>query len=180
LGLAPVDFVGCSTSLFKIFLAVAPSLFVYSFLAVVGVASVLSFHASGNHSNRERLLYIIILLACLAIFHWVLWNTRKVFLSQFNRIQPGMTIEQVDSIFRPCSLDISEQPINKTLRSYRHSRLPRFDSDVGIVHFSVEIVTKKEFLFDEAWRQRKPYVGCAWIHPLVDVSDRSHGGIAAV
>jgi hypothetical protein len=132
----------------EVFLAVAPPLLVYALLAVVGVASVLWAHASGNQSNREKLLHIIILLGCLAILHWVPWNTRKVFLSQFNRIQPGMTIEQVDTMLRPCSLDISEQPVNKTLRSYRHSRLPRFDSDVGIVYFSGEVVTKTEFLFD--------------------------------
>jgi hypothetical protein len=132
----------------EVFLAVAPSVLVYAFLVIIGVSSILWSQSLGNRANREGLLQIIVLLTCLAILHWVPWNTRKVFLSQFNRIQPGMTIEQVDSILRPCSFYISERPANKISRSYRHSSQPRFDSDVGIVYFSGDFVIKTEFLFD--------------------------------
>jgi hypothetical protein len=85
----------------EVFLAVAPSVLVYAILVIIGVASILWSHSLRKHANREGLLQIIVLLACLAILNWVPRNTRKVFLSQFNRIQSGMTIDEVDSILRP-------------------------------------------------------------------------------
>src|ERR1041384_7970518 len=91
----------------ELVLAIAPNLAVY---ALYGAATALVQFKSFAAPGKRRLGGVLALVLGLMILHLVPWNTRKVFLAQFNRIEPGMSVEQVHSLLAPVSIAPERQP----------------------------------------------------------------------
>ncbi|HYO98492.1 MAG TPA: hypothetical protein VER33_28510 [Polyangiaceae bacterium] len=117
------------------------------YIAYGAVAGFIQLSLLPSDSQRLRLLQVAALAATLVVLHLVPWTSRKVFLAAYNRIEPGMTIEAAHSLVAPHSIEPHLQT-GETVRGYKHSRAARFDSDIGLVHFSNGRVTRTEFLPD--------------------------------
>lgn len=128
----------------ELVLAIAPSPMVYALYgAAAGSIQLVAFTAPW----RRRLVGLLVWVGALLVLHLVPWNSRKVFLAQFDRVERGMSVERVHSILAPVSI-WPERHADLSERGYRHSDAPRFDSDVGVVRFTDGRVTETEFLPD--------------------------------
>jgi hypothetical protein len=131
----------------ELVLAVPPSLTAYAVYGAGAVFVLFNWIGPAARSRAARLLQVLALLGGLVLLHLVPWNSRKVFLAEFNRIQPGMTIDQAHATLAAHAIEPDRQT-DETVRGYKHSRSPRFDSDIGMVYFANGRVTKTEFLPD--------------------------------
>jgi hypothetical protein len=128
----------------ELVLAVAPSPLVYALYGAT--AGFIQFKAF-TLSRRRQLVGLLVWVGALLVLHLVPWNSRKVFLAQFDRVESGMSVEQVHSILAPVSIS-PERQTELGVRGYRHSDAARFDSDIGVVRFTDGRVTETEFLPD--------------------------------
>jgi hypothetical protein len=118
----------------------------------------------------------MLFLAALIILHAVPWNSRKVFLRDFDKVRVGMTVEEVEAVMGkyikgtgwPAGPSTTRQVLTevgtgismKTYESptgelgiqdsvvYRHSNDGAFNSDWGIVRFQEGRVVWKDFMPD--------------------------------
>jgi len=93
-------------------------------------------------------------LLILVVLHCLPWSSRKVFLSSFNSISPGMTHHEVKRIMDGYTLGTGWNFPEGELRLadaivFRHSRQPQYNSDWGVVRFDGNgYVASVEFLAD--------------------------------
>ena len=118
----------------------------------------------------------MLFLAALIILHAVPWNSRKVFLRDFDKVRVGMTVEEVEAVMGkymkgtrwPAGPSTTRQVLTevgtgismKTYETptgelgiqdsvvYRHSNDWAFNSDWGIVQFQEGRVVWKDFTLD--------------------------------
>lgn len=96
---------------------------------------------------------LLVLLACVNLLPW---NSRKVFLGDFRRIEPGMTVAQVESVMSqyrkgtgwplPDGKPGEFAPPDSLV--YRHATSGDYDSDWGVVRFAEGRVVATEFMAD--------------------------------
>lgn len=129
----------------ELVLAMPASPLVY--LAYAAFAALMQFYLIDSVRRRVRLVQLALLTVGLLVLHYVPWTSRKVFLADFNRIEPGMTIEEAHSLVAPHSRNADLQT-GDIVRGYTHSRHPRFDADIGVVYFSNGRVREARFLWD--------------------------------
>ena len=117
-----------------------------------------------------------VFVASLVVLYAVPWNSRKVFLRDLDRVRPGMTVEDVESIMgsymkgtgwpagpAASSDTLTEVGTDITLKTsvsrsgqleiddsivYRHSNDDAFNSDWGIVQFNDGKVVQTTFMPD--------------------------------
>jgi hypothetical protein len=110
----------------------------------------------GRRSLLFRLAFALAIVAALAAVYSAPWNSRKSFLMDFRRIEPGMTTAEVDRLMAPYLVGTGwPDPGNAhaefaidSARVYRHSTTGEYNSDWGIVHHNGGRVTKTEFSAD--------------------------------
>jgi hypothetical protein len=81
------------------------------------------------------------LVAILLILFLTPWNHRKVFLQDLRQISPEMKIGDVSKVMADYELVYQS---SETM-SFRHSKGPRYDSDVGVVYLEEGRVVRTEF-----------------------------------
>ncbi len=101
----------------------------------------------GRQRTKHVLSCLVAMAVSLACLYWIPWTSRKVFLTKFRRIEHGMSVGSVDTLLKGHEFTESLSPPAR-VRSYRHSRSGRFDSDFGIVRFQDGHVVGTEFLPD--------------------------------
>ena len=131
-----------------------------------------------RHPTRIKYGIYVGLIICLAILYSVPWNTRKPFLRDLDKVQIGMTVDQVEKIMgqymqgtgwpvmpgassptgqlvdaaSDITLATSNSPSGELVIrdsiTYRHSNKGAYNSDWGVVRFSNGIVTAKVFMPD--------------------------------
>ncbi|MGD9781754.1 MAG: hypothetical protein AB7V14_06320 [Kiritimatiellia bacterium] len=131
-----------------------------------------------RHPARTKYLIYLGLMACLAILYLVPWNTRKPFLRDLEKVQMGMTVDQVEEIMgrykkgtgwpvmpgttsptgqladaasgiaMATSNSLSGELVIRDSMTYRHSEKGAFNSDWGVVRFSNGMVAAKVFMPD--------------------------------
>jgi hypothetical protein len=133
-----------------------PPLFIELVLVVApGVMTYALYGASGAFIQlravslpwKRRLVGLLVWGGALLVLHLVPWNSRKVFLAEFERVETAMSVERVHSILAPVSIS-PERQTDLSERGYRHSDAARFDSDIGVVRFTDGRVSGTEFLPD--------------------------------
>jgi hypothetical protein len=128
----------------ELVLAIAPSLVAYGLYGAA--AGFIEFKAF-TLPWKCQFARLVVWIGALLVLHLVPWNSRKVFLAQFDRVETAMSVERVHSIMAPVSIS-AERQTDLTERGYRHSDAARFDSDIGVVRFTDGRVTATEFLPD--------------------------------
>jgi hypothetical protein len=103
-----------------------------------------------RQSRSAQLLVLGLFLAGMAVVSALNWDSRKPFLRDLYRIEPGMTVAQVDQIMAgylrtPASPGQVNQDNGIT---YRHTIAGWGDSDWGVVAFQNNRVSHVEFLPD--------------------------------
>jgi len=129
-------------------------------LAYAGFWAILGFVALYSRPVKIRFLTGLLVLTLIMPVRFIDWDTRKPFLKDLYRIQPGMTLPQVEQIMgqyrqgsgwpanpnpeaqHPGELTIPDSII------YRHTDEGWGDSDWGVVTFADERVIEVQFLPD--------------------------------
>ena len=131
-----------------------------------------------RHPTRINYGIFLGLIVCLAILYFVPWNTRKPFMRDLEKVQIGMTGDQVEEIMgrymkgtgwpvmpgassptgqlvdaaSGITMATTNSPSGELVIrdsiTYRHSNKGAFNSDWGVVRFSNGIVTAKVFMPD--------------------------------
>ena len=131
-----------------------------------------------RHPTRIKYGIYVGLIICLVILYLVPWNTRKPFLRDLEKVQIGMTVDQVEVIMgrymtgtgwpvmpgaasptgqlidassgltMATSNSPSGEMVIRDSITYRHSNDGAFNSDWGVVRFSNGFVVAKEFMPD--------------------------------
>jgi hypothetical protein len=115
--------------------------------ALYGVAAAFLQCICFTRPWKQHLVGLLGLAGALLVVHLVPWHSRKVFLAEFDRVEAGMSVEQVHSLLAPVSI-LPELQASLIERGYRHSAAARFDSDIGMVRFTDGHVTGTQFLPD--------------------------------
>lgn len=163
-------------TLLEIGIALPPSASMYTVYGIflTGVLAPFLF----RHPTRIKYGIYFGLIVCLVILYFVPWNTRKPFLRDLDKVQIGMTVDQVENIMgryitgtgwpvmpgassptgqlidvaSGITLATSNSPSGEILIrdsiTYRHSNDGAFNSDWGVVRFSNGFVVAKEFMPD--------------------------------
>jgi len=105
--------------------------------------------------TRYILLIIAFFLVAILLLQFVDWDSRKPFLRDFYRIEPGMTVQQVDQILdgylkyvSPASkLDEHGKILEGTV-SYQHTTKGWGDADIGLITVANDRVVKAVFYPD--------------------------------
>lgn len=98
----------------------------------------------------------------LAVLWLVPWSSRKVFLHDLARVEPGMSRAQVEEIldgyirgtgwpanpFGTPNETTTEELEIQDAQVFRHSNDRRINSDWGVVHFENDRVTRVVFFYD--------------------------------
>lgn len=137
-------------------------LWTYSLAAMLAAAGLVP--TSGSRHRAARWGGLALVLVMLAILHAVPWSSRKVFLRDLSRVKPGMTEAEVRRVMEGYiegtgwplphggeGGDGASSPGELRLLDglvFRHSELPRFNSDWGVVTFSNGVARSVEFLPD--------------------------------
>jgi hypothetical protein len=97
-----------------------------------------------HHKPKQNQLTVLaIFLAAVLIMYFTNWDSRKVFLKEFNQIKVGMTAAQVDQLMnhyltkfvRPTTqLNDHSKIINGTV-TYQHTQQGWGDADLGVLIF---------------------------------------------
>jgi hypothetical protein len=125
---------------------------VLSILVPLAVARAIS---SDLLSRRTKVFSAAGLLILVAL-HCVPWSSRKAFLAQFYSITPGMSWHEVQTIMDGYRMGpgrkwelLGGDLYGEDAIVFRHSNLPWYDSDFGIVRFDRQgRVVSSEFLPD--------------------------------
>jgi hypothetical protein len=125
---------------------------VWSILVPLAVARAISSELLSRQTQVVSGAGLLILVA----LHCIPWSSRKVFLSSFYRIAPGMTYHEVQAIMDEYRIGPGrkwELPGGELYGEdavvFRHSNLPQYDSDWGLVRFDRQgRVVSSEFLPD--------------------------------
>ena len=106
-------------------------------------------------SKPQQLLALAFFLTAILSVYQTNWDTRKPFLRDFSRIEPGMTTQEVDQVMRtymkfvPTTAELNRQ--NEVLAgtvSFRHTTQGWGDADVGLVVFADGQVVTTHFYPD--------------------------------
>jgi hypothetical protein len=103
-----------------------------------------------RQARSFQLLVLGLFLAAVAAIYFINWDSRKPFLKDLYRIEPGMTVAQVDRIMSGYLRDptASGQLSADGNITYRHTTEGWGDSDWGLVTFQDSRVSHVEFLPD--------------------------------
>ena len=115
--------------------------------AIVCGNSLLCFATAGwlfPAFKKRFLVAVVSYVGALFLLFSVPWSTRKPFLQKFHQIAVGITAQDVSRIMGAYTL----RDESATLMQFRHSKDPRFDSDIGLVYLQNGKVVRTEFLFD--------------------------------
>lgn len=124
----------------------------WSILVPLAVARAIS---SDLLSRRTKVFSAAGLLILVAL-HCVPWSSRKAFLAQFYSITPGMSWHEVQTIMDGYRIGpgrkwelLGGDLYGEDAIVFRHSNLPWYDSDFGLVRFDRQgRVVSSEFLPD--------------------------------
>jgi len=127
-------------TLFLDFVVAAPALRI-ALLMTIGVLGV-TLGTLLYVSRRTRLALIgLALFVILNVTIWTVdWNSRKPFVRDLHRIQPGMRIAEVDQIMSPYMRSPAAPGTitdDKTV-GYRHTLLAWGNSDIGLVRYNAD------------------------------------------
>ena len=103
--------------------------------------------------GRRRIVQIalpIALLCAMLAVQFVDWDSRKPFLRALHRVEPGMTVSEVDAIMAgylrsPAQASSAD---GESVVGYRHTTEGWGDSDIALIRFAGSRVTSREFLPD--------------------------------
>jgi hypothetical protein len=127
------------------------------------------------HPSRMKFGFYVVLVASLLILYFIPWNSRKIFLKDFRKVEVGMTVNEVEQIMSKyikgtgwpampesmfstgtlihagsmVSRETSNSPdgdlVIRDSITYRHDKDGAFDSDWGIVKFKKGKVVSTTF-----------------------------------
>ena len=121
--------------------------------ALIALPWLLGWLVDGRRERIRSGTSCLVALVTLTALHLVPWSSRKPFLQDLRRVQPGMTLTQVEEIMagyrRGSGVRTDEGPLFLSdAVIYRHSDEARFNRDWGIVRFERDRVVSVEFSAD--------------------------------
>jgi len=117
----------------------------YAAYAVFWGALVLSWRLP----RRMTLSILVSAFLGLIILHVTPWTPGKVFLRHFDRVEVGMTIEEVEAVMQGYELREALYPSGEMVRAFFHDRNDgRYDSECWAVTFTNGRVSERRFTAD--------------------------------
>lgn len=134
----------CLVAFIEIVLRIPLSQRAYAWVGLLGLlCAVVTWKLSPRSARPVAGISLAFLLALLVLC-WTPWNMRKIFLQDFRRIDPEMSIGEVSTVMAGYELVYQ----STRAMSFRHSTQPRYDSDVGVVYLEEGRVVRTEFSSD--------------------------------
>jgi hypothetical protein len=118
------------------------------YLAYAALGGALLWLCNGLRWTKRTTNAGLLFVSLLACLHLMPWSTRKVFLTKFQSIEPGTTLEAVHALLEPYVFRENRSTRRDMARSYWHSPVGHYDSDVGTVRFRDGRVVETLFLPD--------------------------------
>ncbi|MFN8538786.1 MAG: hypothetical protein U0232_15085 [Thermomicrobiales bacterium] len=114
------------------------------FVALGIVASLPLLH--GRRRAIQAAIPLLIVLLALAV-QPINWDSRKPFLRALNRVEIGMTVEQVDDLMTGYMRTPAQSGTlgNTSTIAFRHTDAGWGNSDIGLVAFANGRVTSREY-----------------------------------
>ena len=101
--------------------------------------------------GRQRAMQIVVpiaLLGAMLALQFVNWDSRKPFIRALNRVEVGMTIEQVDALMTGYMRSPAQGSGGETSIGYRHTDEGWGNSDIGLITIVDGRVATRQFLPD--------------------------------